>query len=30
MRSGELAGLDADAVVQIGAGHWLRILFDCN
>jgi hypothetical protein len=21
----ELAGLDADAVVQIGAGHWLRI-----
>jgi site-specific recombinase XerD len=25
MRAGELAGLDADAVVQIGAGHWLRI-----
>jgi integrase/recombinase XerD len=25
MRAGELAGLDADAVVQAGAGHWLRI-----
>ena len=25
MRAGELAGLDADAVVQIGNGHWLRI-----
>jgi integrase/recombinase XerD len=25
MRAGELAGLDADAVVRIGAGHWLRI-----
>jgi site-specific recombinase XerD len=25
MRSGELAGLEADAVVQIGSGHWLRI-----
>ncbi|HZC52422.1 MAG TPA: tyrosine-type recombinase/integrase [Mycobacterium sp.] len=25
MRSGELVGLDADAVVRIGAGHWLRI-----
>ena len=25
MRAGELAGLDADAVVQIGAAHWLRI-----
>jgi hypothetical protein len=25
MRAGELAGLDADAVVQIGHGHWLRI-----
>jgi site-specific recombinase XerD len=25
MRSGELIGLDADAVVRIGAGHWLRI-----
>jgi site-specific recombinase XerD len=25
LRAGELAGLDADAVVQIGAGHWLRI-----
>ena len=25
MRAGELAGLEADAVVQIGAGHWLRI-----
>jgi integrase/recombinase XerD len=25
MRSGELTGLDADAVVPIGAGHWLRI-----
>jgi site-specific recombinase XerD len=25
MRAGELADLDADAVVQIGAGHWLRI-----
>jgi integrase len=25
MRAGELAGLDADAVVQIGAGHWLCI-----
>jgi integrase len=25
MRAGELAGLDAGAVVQIGAGHWLRI-----
>jgi site-specific recombinase XerD len=25
MRAGELAGLDADAVVQIGTGHWLRI-----
>ena len=25
MRAGELAGLDADAVVQIGAGHWLHI-----
>ena len=24
-RAGELAGLEADAVVQIGAGHWLRI-----
>jgi site-specific recombinase XerD len=25
MRAGELADLDADAVVQIGTGHWLRI-----
>jgi site-specific recombinase XerD len=25
MRAGELAGLEADAVVQIGHGHWLRI-----
>jgi integrase len=25
MRAGGLADLDADAVVQIGAGHWLRI-----
>jgi site-specific recombinase XerD len=25
MRSGELIGLDADAVVRIGTGHWLRI-----
>ena len=25
MRAGELADLDADAVVQIGAAHWLRI-----
>jgi hypothetical protein len=25
MRAGELADLDADAVVQIGAGYWLRI-----
>ena len=25
MRAGELAGLDAGAVVLIGAGHWLRI-----
>ncbi len=25
MRAGELAGLEADAVVQIGAGYWLRI-----
>ncbi len=25
MRAGELADLDADAVVQIGNGHWLRI-----
>jgi hypothetical protein len=25
MRAGELADLDADAVVRIGAGHWLRI-----
>lgn len=25
MRAGELCGLDADAVVQIGDGHWLRI-----
>jgi len=25
MRVGELADLDADAVVRIGAGHWLRI-----
>ena len=25
MRAGELAGLEADAVVLIGAGHWLRI-----
>jgi hypothetical protein len=25
MRAGERAGLDADAVVQIGAGHWLCI-----
>jgi len=25
MRAGELAGLEADAVVQIGAVHWLRI-----
>ncbi len=25
MRAGELAGLKADAIVQIGAGHWLRI-----
>jgi integrase len=25
MRSGELIGLDADAVVRIGQGHWLRI-----
>ena len=24
-RAGELADLDADAVVRIGAGHWLRI-----
>ena len=24
MRAGELRGLDADAVVQIGAGHWLQ------
>ena len=23
MRAGELADLEADAVVQIGAGHWL-------
>jgi site-specific recombinase XerD len=25
MRASELAGLEADAVVQIGANHWLRI-----
>jgi hypothetical protein len=25
MRSGELVGLDADAMVRIGQGHWLRI-----
>jgi len=25
MRAGELAALEADAVVQIGAGHWLHI-----
>jgi integrase len=25
MRAGHLADLDADAVVQIGTGHWLRI-----
>jgi integrase len=25
MRAGELADLEADAVVQIGAGHWLCI-----
>ena len=25
MRAGELADLDAGAVVQIGTGHWLRI-----
>ena len=25
MRAGELADLDADAVVRIGTGHWLRI-----
>jgi integrase len=25
MRAGELADLDAGAVVRIGAGHWLRI-----
>jgi site-specific recombinase XerC len=25
LRAGELADLEADAVVQIGAGHWLRI-----
>src|SRR5260221_7443729 len=25
MRAGELADRDADAVVEIGAGHWLRI-----
>jgi site-specific recombinase XerD len=25
MRAGELADLDADAAVRIGAGHWLRI-----
>src|SRR5215469_3164316 len=25
MRAGELADLDADAVVRVGAGHWLRI-----
>jgi site-specific recombinase XerD len=25
MRAGELAGLEADAVVRIGDGHWLRI-----
>jgi site-specific recombinase XerD len=25
MRAGELADLEADAIVQIGAGHWLRI-----
>jgi site-specific recombinase XerD len=25
MRAGELAGLEADAVVQIGGNHWLRI-----
>jgi site-specific recombinase XerD len=25
MRAGELADLEADAVVRIGAGHWLRI-----
>ena len=25
MRAGELAGLEADAVVLIGAAHWLRI-----
>src|SRR5207249_4403331 len=25
MRAGELADLEPDAVVRIGAGHWLRI-----
>ena len=25
MRAGELADLEADAVVQIGGNHWLRI-----
>ena len=25
MRAGELADLEADAVMRIGAGHWLRI-----
>src|SRR6266487_6568169 len=25
MRAGELADLDAGAVVRIGAGHWLRV-----
>jgi integrase len=25
MRAGELAGLEAGAVVRTGAGHWLRI-----
>jgi integrase/recombinase XerD len=25
MRAGELANLEAGAVAQIGAGHWLRI-----
>jgi hypothetical protein len=25
MRSGELINLDADAIVRIGSGHWLRI-----
>ena len=25
LRAGELCGLDADAVVRIGDGHWLRV-----